>query len=479
MKNISFLFIIFIFSLVSCTKILDDEPIGVVNSESFFKTAADALQGINAAYGPLMFNTANKNTYWAMAILTTDEAVVGGDGSQPGLTEMDFFTFTPRTEEFNNFYKLQYKGITQCNTVLDRVPTIDMDEQLKNRILGEALFLRALYYFHLTQVYGDVQLITRIVPPSEIKYGRSPKAEVYAQIIQDCEAAYEKLTTTNAPADQGRATKGAALALAAKTSLYAKDWQATVNYVQRIKGLGVYTLMPNYEDNFGKFTQNNSESVFEIQHTNLELGVGNALNQIWLSKKVVDGYGFCEATQSYFDEFEVGDPRQKFTIASNNEDYFGVTYKNSFSSTKHSPRKYLQHDSTTTQKADGDINVAVFRYAEVLLWEAEALNELGRVAEAQAPLEEVRNRARLQSSDPLNTLPVVTTLDQSEMRAAIRHERSVELGFEMHKFFDYVRWGIANEKLQSFGFKAGKNEVFPLPQIEMDLNPALIQNNGY
>lgn len=184
-------------------------------------------------------------------------------------------------------------------------------------------------------------------------------------------------------------------------------------------------------------------------------------------------------TQSYYDEFESGDPRRDFTIASNNQEYFGVTYKNSYSSTRHSPRKYLQTDSTVTQKADGDINVTPIRYAEVLLWEAEALNEIGRTSDAQDPLEVVRARARKQSSDPENALPKITTADQGIMRQAIRHERSVELGFEMHKFFDYVRWGIASDKLGALGFQNGKHEVFPLPQIEIDLNKSLLQNPGY
>jgi hypothetical protein len=235
--------------------------------------------------------------------------------------------------------------------------------------------------------------------------------------------------------------------------------------------------MADYEDNFREETQNNSESVWEIQHANLELGVGNSLNQWWASKKFGDGYGFAEVTQEFVDAFEPGDPRRKFTVASNNEPYFGLIYKNSFSSTRFSPRKYLQPDSTATQKADGDINYTAIRYAEVLLWEAEALAELGRTAEAQAPLEEVRARARAQADDPATALPPVTTTDQAAMIEAVRHERQVELGFELHRFFDLVRWGLADQKLPDF--EPGKHEVFPIPQKERDLNPALAQNPGY
>ena len=130
-----------------------------------------------------------------------------------------------------------------------------------------------------------------------------------------------------------------------------------------------------------------------------------------------------------------------------------------------------------SQPSDGDINYTAIRFAEVLLWEAEALNELGRPAEAQAPLEQVRARARAQAEDPATALPPINTTGQQEMRDAIRHERQVELGFELHRFFDLVRWDIAADSLS--GFEKGKHELFPLPQTEIDLNPSLIQNPGY
>ncbi|MCB0561368.1 MAG: RagB/SusD family nutrient uptake outer membrane protein, partial [Phaeodactylibacter sp.] len=264
---------------------------------------------------------------------------------------------------------------------------------------------------------------------------------------------------------------------AAKAHLYLKNWDGALEYVSKVKGLGIYALMPDYLDNFREYTQNNSESVWEIQHDNLELGVGNSLNQWWASKKFSTGYGFAEVTQDFVDEFEAGDPRLKFTVAMNNDPYFGLIYKPSYSSTGYGARKYLQPDSTASQKADGDINYTAIRYAEVLLWEAEALANLGRVAEAQAPLEEVRARARAQAADPETALPPVTMVNQQEMIEHIRHERRVELGFEMHRFFDLVRWGIADQEIEEF--QPGKNEVYPIPQTELDLNPNLRQNPGY
>lgn len=476
MRPITYFLLFAALALTSCQGILDKEPIATLDAGSFFQSESDALQAINAAYRPLLFNNNNGNFYWAFAEITSDEAVTGGDGSRPGLVELEAFTYTPRTEEFNTFWKLQYEGITQCNLVLDNLPKVEMDEGLRDRIAGEALFLRSYYYFLLTQVFGDAPLFTSVAPPDQLKIPRTPKAEILARIEADCEQAAQLLPVSHSAAEVGRATRGAAYALAAKAFLYERKWDKVVEYVGNVKALGVYDLMPDYQDNFRKDTQNNAESVWEIQHANLELGVGNFLNQWWMSRKL-NGYGFAEVTPDFVNAFEPDDPRRRFTVARNNEEYFGAIYKNSFSSTFFSPRKYLQDTSEVSQPSDGDINYTAIRFAEVLLWEAEALSELGRVTEAQVPLERVRARARAQAADPATALPPVTTTDQQEMREAVRHERRVELGFELHRFFDLVRWGVAETLLP--GFQKGKHELFPLPQTEIDLNSSLVQNPGY
>ena len=473
--TLKIIFFVSIFQLIACEGILDKEPIAILDAGSFFQNEADAVQAVNAAYSPLLFNNGNNNFYWAFAEVTGDAAIPGGDGSRPGIVEMESFTYTPRTEELNDFWKLQYKGVTQCNLVLDNLEKISFNELTKNRIMGEALFLRSYYYFLLTQVFGDVPMYLKVTPPDQLKIAKSTKDVIYAQILKDCEKAATLLPINHTADNIGRATKGAALALAAKTSLYQKDYNKVITYVSEIKALNVYKHISDCRQNFQKLTQNNSESVWEIQHTNLELGVGNFLNQWWASRKFL-GYGFAEVTPSYVQSFETNDPRLKFTVAMNNDPYFGLIYKNSFSSTTFSPRKFLQADAELTQKADGDINYPAIRFAEVLLWEAEAYTELGRMQEALVPLEIVRARARAQSTNPA-ALPAIVSTDQNVVRQAVRNERKVELGFELHRFFDLVRWGIAGDLLP--GFQKGKHEVFPLPQTEIDLNPSLIQNAGY
>jgi len=470
-----FAIILVLFQLSACEAILDKEPIAILDAGSFFQTENDAVQSINAAYNPLLFNNANNNFLWAFAEVTGDAAIPGGDGSRPGIVEMETFSYTPRTEELNSYWKLQFKGITQCNLVLDNIVKVNMPEGSKNQIIGEALFLRSYYYFLLTQVFGDVPLYLKVTPPDQLKIKKSSKADIYKQILSDCDKAANQLPLSHNASNTGRATKGAALALATKVSLYVNDYNKVLEYTSKIKALNTYKLVKDYRENFMKLSQNNTESVWEIQHTNLELGVGNFINQWWASIKFL-GYGFAEVTPLYVSVFEPNDPRLKFTVAMNNDPYFGLIYKNSFSSTTYSPRKFLQPNSELTQKADGDINYPAIRYAEVLLWEAEALIELGRMQEALAPLEMVRARARAQTAVP-DALPAITSTNQATLRQAVRRERQTELGFELHRFFDLVRWGIAAESLP--GFQKGKHEVFPIPQTEIDLNPSLLQNPNY
>ncbi|MEP6796436.1 MAG: RagB/SusD family nutrient uptake outer membrane protein [Saprospiraceae bacterium] len=478
-RNTYFLSLILslVFWCSSCTDLLNKEPLGRLDADNYFKTANDAIQAVNATYQPLLINGTNNNYYWVFGTIASDDAVVGGDGSRPGIIDIDIFKQTPATQEVNDYWKLNYAGIVQANTVITKTPLIDADETLKNRVIGEALFLRAYYHFTLAQVFGDVPLILNIQAPEDVNVTRTSQTTVFEQVATDAGDAASKLPVSYGASDIGRATKGAALALKAKAQLYLKQWDNVVATIAEIKALGIYSLQADYRNNFLKNTQNNSESVFEIQHANLELGVGNNLNQQWLSKKIPDGYGFAEVTLDFVNTFEPGDPRLLFTVARKNEDYFGVPYKASFSSTGASPRKFLQPAAEVTQKADGDINYTFIRYDEVLLWEAEAQAELGRTSEALAPLEEVRARARAQAADPATTLPVITTTDKTALIDIIRHERRVELGFEFHRFFDLVRWGIAKDVLT--GFVEGKNEVFPIPQTELDLNPNLTQNPGY
>lgn len=220
--------------------------------DHFFKTEQDALQAVNAAYQPLTFSNTNNNFYWAFGVLAGDEAITGGDGSRTGLVELDALTHTPRTDEINSFWVLQYTGITQCNLVLDQIKTITFNKTVQNRITGEALFLRAYYYFLLTQVFGDVPLYTTIETPDRLRIPRDGVSAIYIQILADLDLAATYLPIQYGAADVGRATQGAAMALAAKINIYQKNWTKALEYIAKVKSLNVYALVTDYADNFRK-----------------------------------------------------------------------------------------------------------------------------------------------------------------------------------------------------------------------------------
>ena len=295
-------------------------------------------------------------------------------------------------------------------------------------------------------------------------------------------------------ADVGRATNGAATALLAKAYLFQGKWSEAATTAGEVVSSLRYSLMPLYSDNFNVNFENNSESVFEIQHlTGQDPFTGNNLNQ-WFAPSIDGGYFFNAPTQDFVGEFEqtsagVYDPRLDYTVGRDSMPWFnGETFSASWSPTGYLTRKHQQPFSEIpiSLKGDGSLNYVAIRYADVLLWYAEALNESGATAEALVPLNEVRKRARESylydpslpgyPNIPEGLLPDITSTNQSDVRNAIRHERRVELGFEFHRYFDLIRYGdaYATEALSDkSNFNYQVNKTFPIPQSERDTNHAL------
>lgn len=169
---------------ISCGNVLDKEPLGVLDADNYFKTAEDAIQGINATYQPLLMNNENNNFYWVFGTLASEEALAGGDGSRPGIIEIDIMKHTAATQEINDFWKLNYAGIVQANTVISKTPNVDATQELKNRIIGEGLFLRSYYHFVLTQVFGDVPLILEIQIRMKSTYHKPLKQTCWPRLLQ-------------------------------------------------------------------------------------------------------------------------------------------------------------------------------------------------------------------------------------------------------------------------------------------------------
>ncbi|HPE57647.1 MAG: RagB/SusD family nutrient uptake outer membrane protein [Bacteroidia bacterium] len=505
-KMIYSIAVIFLLIASGCEKFLDEQPQGQYSTADFFQTADHALLAINAAYVPLSFANSD-NRLWVFAEVASDDAVKGGfPGDQADIGLIDNFLIYSDNGNIETTWGIYYEGISRCNAILDNVPDIAMEQALKDRILGEAYFLRGLYYFQLCNIFGNVPLILRVLNPDEMQVPNTTREEVLLQIKKDFSAAVEKLgKALNAspgiyPSGEfGRATPGAALAFLAKTYLLMENWEAAYTTAREVKNYG-YALMEVYNHNFQVAYENNMESIFEIQHiSGFSPVTGSRLNQ-WLAPRARNGYGFDEPTQDFVNAFEitatgVADPRLDYTIGRKGGLWInGEPYDTTWSSTGFSQKKYLQPETEIplSTRGDADLNFTLMRYAEVLLIEAEALCEAGMTSEALAPLNEVRRRAREAylydetlpgyGTIPEGLLPEITTTDPVQLRAAIRHERRVELGFECQRYFDIMRYGqeYANAALgdrENFNYMIHK--VFPIPQSELETNGNITQNYGY
>jgi starch-binding outer membrane protein, SusD/RagB family len=483
---------IYIFSLWSvvsviagCNKsFLEVPPQGQQPTQEFWQSQADATKAVNAMY-------ANLRSWPQVAFAAISIESQGSDnaekGSDPGdatfMNNFDNFTATSTEGQLSDFWNGQYQEINLCNQVLDNIPDISMDGALKSRYLLEAKFLRAYSYFRLVRAFGDVPLRLHVPKDaSEYNIPRTPKAEVWAAIEQDLNDA-AALPPSYTGADVGRITKGAALALHAKVAMYQNKWADVKNYTDQLISSGVYSLFPNFEKLFRVENENSSESIFEIQAA-LIPGNSAASNSQYSQVQGVrsvtgGGWGFNVPTTDLVNEFEPGDPRKNGTIifrGSNTVE--GDAIPTTTPNPMYNYKSYVPFSMYVSGYNEGcQQNIRVIRYADVLLMNAEANNELGNTTPALNSLNAVRARARAGNS---SILPAVTTTDKAALRTAIWHERRVELAMEFDRYFDVIRQGRAATVFGPKGWKANKNEVWPIPQSEIDLSAGtLVQNPGY
>jgi len=492
--NIFIILTLFVF-ISGCKKFITKDPVGEYTESEFYQTQAQAILAINAAYAPLAFTTANVNRLWVFGDVASDDAAKGGNpGDQADIGFIDDFNVNSTNGNLASMWSLLYDGVTRCNLVLAKVPSIKMDNSLQQRILGEAKFLRAYYYFELVNIFGDVPIILTPLNAGQLQIPQSPEQQIFESVIEaDLKDAVNALPLSYNGGDIGRATSGAANALLAKAYLFQAKWDSAATAAALVINSNLYGLMPVYTENWNQKFKNNEESVFAVQHlTGQDPKLGSELNQFF-APQIDGGYFFDAPTQNFVDEFEitpggVADPRLDYTVARDSMPWFnGRIFSASWSpSTGYLTRKHQQPLSEVLNKSDGNLNYESIRYSDVLLMYAEALNESGKSAEALEPLNKVRERARnsyLYDSTltgypniPDGLLPDITTIDPSQLRDAIRHERRVELGMEFHRYFDLIRWGkdYAKQALSdkpNFDYDADKH--FPIPQIERDRNKAL------
>ncbi|RYC67956.1 RagB/SusD family nutrient uptake outer membrane protein [Spirosoma sordidisoli] len=464
-------------SLASCREqFLDLAPIAQANTASFFKTQSDMIITLNGAYGALQFAGQYGQNY-VFSEIPSDDTTPVLSGSVTDQDEFDKFYLRTTNPFLVTRWNDGYRGIYRTNVVIDRIAGVTMDETLKKRLVGEAKFLRALMYFNLVRTFGDVPLVlTEITDPTQgYEYGRSPVADVYAQITKDLTDAEAALPERYTGADIGRATRGAAKSLLGKVYMTQRKYAEAATKLKEVVDANTYDLLPVYADLFRPANKNSRESIFEVQYKKGSLGEGSNFGNTYAPENsgnaVIQfgGGGNNRPTPDLEQAFEANDPRRAAS--------FATSYVNS-SGTRidyYYIRKYLD---APTVNGDAEDNFYVLRYADVLLLYAEALNETGRTAEALPLLNRVRKRVGLADK---------TALSQADMRLALEQERRVELAFEGHRWFDLVRTGRALPVLQAkaaaIGIKTNltqNNLVFPVPQSQIDINPSKIsQNPGY
>jgi len=483
--------VIIITMLNSCSDdYLDKQPLDTINTENYPQTAEELIAVVNGAYQPLQWPKLYNLRMWTSDIMAGN-SIVGAGGGTDGIETQDMSNFIVQPDNAGvlDLWRGPWPGILMANIVLETAPTLDIDENIKTRSIGEAHFLRAHYYFILARYFGDVPLMTSPLSSDDNLFpARAPVNEVYELIVSDLLAAIEALPPKSSYGQQdlGRASKGAAYGMLTKVYLTLENYQSAVNMATQVEGLG-YDLNDNYYDNFNIQNENSIESIFEVQYAS-DGGYSfwdNENQASWASpfmgprgaNFVGGGYGWNQPTAEFMNQYEEDDLRKAVTVLYEGcPDFDGLPYDSEYSYTGYNVRKFLVPLSVVSSFDNSPMNFPVLRYADVLLMKAEALNELGQTIEAEAYLNRIRNRAGLDD--------IQTGLSQAQFRQAVLKERRMELAFEGQRWFDLIRvnngqYGL--DFLHSIGKTnaAQKHLLFPIPQIERDRNPNLTQNFGY
>lgn len=463
------------------------DPEYTIDADNYFQSEEDYYRALTGAYDLL------QTSYLSLWIgeIASDNSIAGGESvtDTEGLHQIDNMTHGGVNNELRQIWRWNYAGITRVNYIFEYEDNLDFAG--KEEVLAQAHFLRAYYYFELVKFFGDVPVVLdeRLGTDEVSQLNRTPASEVYAQIEQDLMTAAENLTWT--VAEKGRVTKGAALALLGKAYLYQDKFSEAATVLDQVINEGPYGLYDDFSTLFRVSSEGNEETVFDIQYVGVEGGgyecfvclegfaaVGFHGIRGYDGPVFSDGNSYNLPTQDLVDAFEPGDIRFEPTIldieAFAAEQEEEVDYvQGAGGHTGYYNNKYLKRlDELGQPDTDltSPVNHRVIRYADVLLMAAEAHARKSSPNETLASqyLNEVRDRADL---DPV-------ALSGQALIEAIWAERRIELAGEGLRFFDLVRTGQAESEID--GFTVGKNEVFPIPQDEIDLaNAGWEQNPGY
>lgn len=482
-----------------------------VTFDTYFNNGDELTAGVNSIYALVQSNSLVSREWFFTHDLRSDEMASGGGQLETPRNQLLIGVHDPGNSLVNAIWRGWYRTIHRANVIINKAPKVEnINETLRNRLLGEARFLRAWAYYEIATFFGAAPIYTDFVQTVEGSQGKSPQSEVYAVAVDDLKFAQGALPADYGDGDKGRATKGAAQTLLARVYLQLGDYNAAKAELEKVVNSNQYSLVDNYLDLTNEEGEFNAESIFEIVYA----PSGGAYN--WGADS--DGQNVQEETVRTQEYSAVGwrnvipsdkllnsyervssgdakdDPRYDFSywlegelfnngesvmtadrVQGNTSIVDGVEQKVSW-------QKYSVLYKLDAGYATSGINQRIMRYADVLLMLAECENELGNQARAIDLVNQVRARPSVDMPPiPTANIPAGT---QAEVRKAIQHERMIELAGEQVRNFDIVRWrkhGKLDQEPISY-FLPNKHELLPIPQTEIDNNPNLTevdQNPGY
>lgn len=494
--------LVFAALFTSCQKWVDYNPHDdfKITEQDYLKTETDYRTMVISVYTPIQW----LNQTVPVGDIASDNAVTGGESASDvlSLQQIDDFTLTPENSTLEELWKASYEGINRANYMYQYKEKNLAGETVtfagKDALYGEVYFLRAYYYFNLVKLFGDVPMFTdyRLGLTDSKTLSRSPKADVYAQIEKDLNAAISVLPNTQS--QKGRITKYAAQAMLGKVLLYEGKYDAAAAMLENVISSNAFSLVSDFASMFLASGENGPESVFEIQYSNISpyynwggttRGQGNlSVQQCGIrglngssAMPYAAGWSTNLPTAELASAYTTGDQRKAATIL-DIEAYktanpsFTITYQVApYKNTGLYNQKYLPRKGETSGQVELNYlnNFRTIRYADVLLMAAEAFNRAATPndTKAQLYLNKVRRRAFMVTDASKDITSTGTTLKQ-----AIWDERRLEFAMEGDRFYDLVRTGQAAAKLK--GFITGKHELFPIPQREVEIS-GLTQNPNY
>lgn len=535
--------LIVIFSVSSCSEELEKFPLDQFSTATFWESEDNAMLALAAVYrGRVNMNGGGSTVsdWWSwIGLINLDVAsdnAYHGQGDNINFVRLSNGTLVSTMGILLDYWEAAYKRVARCNDFLENIGKTPMSEADKKRMIAEVKFIRACQYFYLSQHFGSVPLVTKTLTAEEANnVSKAPRQEVVDFVISELTAAAADLPRfKDVPASAaGRASKQAALAFLGRIQLAEKKFADAANTYKTIIDFGDNIIDPQYSTLFIEANENSAENIFSIQYipnllanavmnNNAPRAMGG-FTFINPTASLMEAYQFTDGTPfSYtdprYDYRDIGknrDPRLKYSIYYNNAPLRNKRYishpdsagypdriMNLNSKTGYVLRKYIDESVTGNLNTSNGGNMPIIRYAEVLLSYLEAKLEAGQPID-QALLDATINKVRGRASV---NMPPVSQTDAALLRPVLRNERRVELALEGIRYWDLLRWGIADQVLKGdfYGhpypvskvairkksastpadpykrwyvttrnFRKGIDEFWPIPQSEIDINPNL------